>query len=113
MRELYRWGKTLVVDGAGGEPASQATVRKESPMRQPVLLALAAAGLAVATMPAQAANTAQPGNRDTAQASERGRSEAGERRICVREQLGGSRMTRRVCKTQAEWEALGILERDR
>ena len=82
-------------------------------MRRFASLTIAGLGLAMSTLPAQAANTSQNNARE-AQAASRARADgAEERRICVREQMGGSRITRSVCKTRAEWEALGILERDR
>jgi len=83
-------------------------------MRKIVLVTVAAA-LALPALPAQAGNGAQ-GNaaRDAAAPSARGRDDrAGERRICVREALGGSRITRPICKTAREWEEQGGLERDR
>lgn len=82
-------------------------------MRRFALLTVAGFGLAVTALPAQAAGSGQTNARE-AQTSSRARADgAEERRICVREQLGGSRVTRSICKTRAEWEALGILERDR
>lgn len=83
-------------------------------MRHSVLPALAAAGLAVATLPAQASVAGQSGSRDSAQQRETARdANAGERRICIRERLSGSHIDRPICKTRAEWEALGVLERGR
>lgn len=35
------------------------------------------------------------------------------RRICVREQLTGSRLNRTICRTRAEWERAGGLPTDR
>ena len=42
-----------------------------------------------------------------------GTASSGERQICVREALTGSRMRRRVCKTAREWEAEGGFDSDR
>lgn len=81
-------------------------------MRQLALITLAGLGLAVAALPAQAANTGQNSARE-AQEPDRTRAEAAsERRICVRTRFSNSRMTRNICKTQAEWDAQGGLDRD-
>ena len=68
----------------------------------------AAAALFAFAMPAQAANTTSSTSsaRPAAEASQRADDASG-RRICVRLQQGGSRITRPVCKTLQEWEASG------
>ena len=74
-----------------------------------------AAALIASTAPAMAANTTSNSNaRPSSEASQR-TDAASERQICVRTQLGGSRLTRRVCKTAQEWETAGGLpdQRDR
>ena len=81
-------------------------------MRQLAMISLAGFGLAVTALPAQAANIAQNSTRE-AQEPDRNRAEAAsERRICVRTRFSNSRMTRNICKTQAEWHAQGGLDRD-
>lgn len=82
-------------------------------MRQFVFAALASA-LVLPALPAQAAVAAQSGaTRGAAAPSERARADdPGERRICVRQRFSNSRITRNICKTQAEWDAQGGLDRD-
>jgi hypothetical protein len=85
-------------------------------------LIVIAAGFMVSALPAaaQSARTnAAPSAPDNA-ASERsqgngsaGAGAAAERRICVNMELSGSHMVRRVCRTQAEWDARGGLDTDR
>ncbi len=36
-----------------------------------------------------------------------GQSASSERRVCAMVELTGSRVARRICRTRAEWEALG------
>lgn len=83
-------------------------------MRQTVLVTLAAATLVLPALPGQAAGAAQSGAvRNSAASSERPRADnAEERRICVRARFSNSRIARNVCKTRAEWDAQGGLERD-
>ena len=72
-------------------------------------LSLAVTVLAAISLPvgaAQAANNNNNADRAQAEAA-RSNSNAGERKICVREQLTGSHQTRRICKTEAEWETAG------
>ena len=68
---------------------------------------LAAAALFAFALPANAANTANSSTRPAAEGSQRVDSNQNERRICVRLQQGGSRITRPVCKTAQQWEASG------
>ena len=78
-----------------------------------MLIATAAGALLAAALPASAAPLAvqvdsQANSRD-AQAAQQQRSRtatAGERRICVNEQLSGSRMRRPICRTAREWAEL-------
>ena len=68
---------------------------------------VAAAALFAFALPAQAANTtSNSSTRPAAEASQRADT-ANERRICVRLQQGGSRISRPVCKTAQEWETAG------
>ena len=80
-------------------------------------LIVIAAGFVASAVPASAeprANLTAPDN-SIAEAQQGGGSSTAtranaERRICLDVELTGSRMVRRVCRTQAEWEARGGLE---
>jgi hypothetical protein len=81
-----------------------------------VLIATLAAALAASAVPAAAAAAAQgsaPRARTDTATEQPVNSEDPERRICVAVELTGSRMVRRVCRTQREWDARGGLESDR
>ena len=68
---------------------------------------LAAAILFAFALPAHAANsTSSSSTRPAPEASQRTDGNSS-RRICVRLQQGGSRISRPVCKTAQEWEAAG------
>ena len=69
---------------------------------------IAAAALFAFALPAHAANTTSSNSsaRPAPEASQRADT-GSERRICVRLQQGGSRITRPVCKTAQEWETAG------
>lgn len=69
---------------------------------------LAAAALFAFALPAHAASTTSSNSatRPAPEASQRADS-SNARRICVRLQQGGSRITRPVCKTAQEWETAG------
>ncbi len=74
-----------------------------------MLISIAVPALVATAFPAAAAqgNAQQPRARGDAAAAQRAEDQsAGERRICVTERLSGSRMPRRVCRTEAEWQAL-------
>jgi len=84
-------------------------------------LSIAAAALAV--FPAAAAQTASVAGAQSSSVSgnpaESGQSRAranraadGDRTICMRVQTGASRVTRRVCRTESEWQARGELDND-
>ena len=76
---------------------------------------LAAAVLFAFALPAHAANTANSNaaNRPSPDATaQRSNDSNNARQICVRVQLSGSHVTRRVCKTAQEWEAAGGLPSD-
>ncbi len=69
---------------------------------------VAAAALFAFALPAHASSTsASSSARQAPEASQRADSNTNERRICVRLQQGGSRISRPVCKTAQEWEASG------
>jgi len=68
--------------------------------------------LAAIAFPAGTAGASTTGNSNgdrgqTEANASRSDSNADERRICVREQLSGSHLTRRICKTAREWQAAG------
>ncbi len=67
----------------------------------------AAAALFAFALPANAASTTgSSSTRPAPEASQRADT-GNERRICVRLQQGGSRISRPVCKTAQEWETAG------
>lgn len=84
-------------------------------------LIVIAAGFVVTALPASAQVQAIAAPRDNAAAEQSSSSGSSggapaaddTRRICVNVELSGSRMVRRVCRTQAEWEARGGLESTR
>ena len=75
------------------------------------LAAVAASALFALAMPANATNTnsaARPAPEATQRSDNPDQADsANQRRICVRLQQGGSRITRPVCKTAEEWETAG------
>lgn len=70
-----------------------------------MLAALAAPALA-APVPSTEENRAAAAQRDDTPRAD------SQRRICVRAEFTGTRLSRRVCKTAAEWEAAGGLPTD-
>ncbi len=75
-------------------------------MRKIVITAFAAASFAAA-LPASAETAATTGNaHGEASAQQQRTRQAGERQVCVSEQLSDSRMRRRVCRTAREWQEL-------
>jgi hypothetical protein len=78
-----------------------------------VLIATLAAALAASAVPAAAAQNSAPRARTDTATEQQANAEDPERRICVAVELTGSRMVRRVCRTQREWDARGGLESDR
>ena len=76
---------------------------------------LTAAVLFAFALPAHASNTANSNatNRPSPDAAAQRTNESSDaRQICVRVQLSGSHVTRRVCKTAQEWENAGGLPTD-
>jgi hypothetical protein len=76
--------------------------------------AVAACALFAFALPASATNMSNSATRPAPEATQRSENPdqaetANERRICVRMQQGGSRITRPVCKTAEEWETSGGL----
>lgn len=74
--------------------------------------AVAACALFAFALPANATNSSNSATRPAPEATQRSENpdqaqNANERRICVRLQQGGSRVTRPVCKTAQEWETAG------
>ena len=83
-------------------------------------LIVIAAGFVASALPASAqsaqTNAAPSAPDNAASGRSQGNGSAGataERRICVNLELSGSHMIRRVCRTQAEWDARGGLDTDR
>lgn len=82
-----------------------------------MLISSAAALLCAAAVPAIAAPATanQDNNQAGAQSGRSGqqaRTRDPNRRICVSAQLSDSRMRRRVCRTQAEWDSLQANDND-
>ena len=82
-----------------------------------MLISGAAALLCAAAVPAVAAPASA--NQDNSQAgaqserpSQQPRTRDPNRRICVSAQLSDSRMRRRICRTQAEWDSLQANDTD-
>ena len=79
-----------------------------------MLISSAIALFCAAAIPAAAQANISPANQDSAQAGgqiERGATQRPQardpnRRICVSDRLSDSRMRRRICRTQAEWDSL-------
>lgn len=69
-----------------------------------ITIAAASVALAASLAPAQAAPTA---GRTGANVQGQNQSADSSRRICVSAEITGTRMTRRVCRTAAEWERAG------
>ena len=74
-----------------------------------LLISSAAALLCAAAIPAVAA----PANQDSTQtgapnerSAQQERARDPNRRVCVSDRLSDSRMRRRICRTQAEWDSL-------
>ena len=79
-----------------------------SSLRNKALFISAGALFALAVPAAAVTAATTPARPSTASPQDRARTEQpSERRICVREALTGSRMVRRICKTEREWEAEG------
>lgn len=75
-----------------------------------LLIVTAAGALAAIAVPASAQNSAALHADDNSSSGQRAARENPDRRICVRVELSGSRLVRRVCRTAREWEARGGLE---
>lgn len=74
-----------------------------------MLITSAAALLCAAAVPAIAAPASQELNQTGTQNERAGQQERARdpnRRICVSDRLSDSRMRRRICRTQAEWDSL-------
>lgn len=87
-----------------------------------MLISSAAALLCAAAVPAVAAPAnLSPANQDSSQAGaqsgqatqqQRTRTADSNRRVCVADRLSDSRIRRRICRTQAEWDALQANDND-
>ena len=74
-----------------------------------MLISAAVAALCAAGMPAVAAPANQDSNQAGAQSERSAQQERARdpnRRVCVSDRLSDSRLRRRICRTQAEWDAL-------
>ena len=79
-----------------------------------MLISSAIALFCAAAIPAAAQANIAPANQDSAQsgdqtertATPRPQARDPNRRICVSDRLSDSRMRRRICRTQAEWDSL-------
>lgn len=71
-----------------------------------VLLVTAAASLSLLAQPATASDDNPRAARDAAQ-TQAADTQDPDRTICVRTQITGSRLMRRVCRTAREWEEEG------
>ena len=89
-------------------------------MRKMLIPGLAAL-LCAAALPAAAQANLSPASQDSgqsgaqsAQPTQQQRTRAGDanRRICVADRLSDSRIRRRICRTQAEWDALQANDND-
>ena len=75
-------------------------------MKATALLLTAAASLALIAQPAAARDDNPRAARDAAQ-TQTAEPQDPDRVICVRTQLSGSRLMRRICRTAREWEEDG------
>jgi hypothetical protein len=75
------------------------------------LLSVAAGSLLVALATPAAAQSQAAGN-SASEAENSGQTTAPRRRICVLQQFTGSRLPRKICKTQQEWDREGGLVQD-
>lgn len=81
-----------------------------------LLIATAAGALTVTALPASAQDASAVRTRENNTSEQRtndANEENTERRICVRVELSGSHVTRRICRTQREWDERGGLESER
>lgn len=67
----------------------------------------AGAVAAAALLAAGAAAPLQAATADQQAAQQQSQNANSERRICVRTEMPSTRVARRICRTRAEWEALG------
>jgi hypothetical protein len=70
-----------------------------------------AAALPAAAAPANAANADQASDQ-SARPTQQERARDPNRRICVNQLLSNSRVPRRICRTQAEWDAERAADND-
>lgn len=68
-------------------------------------IAMSAAALPAVAAPAANQDSAQPGAQ-SGQAGQQARGRDPNQRVCVQDRFTGSRIRRRICRTQAEWEQL-------
>ncbi len=85
-----------------------------------ILISGAAALFCAAAIPAAAQANVSPASQDSAQSSgqseraatQQARARDPNRRVCVSDRLSDSRMRRRICRTQAEWDSLQANDND-
>ena len=84
-----------------------------------LLISGAAALFCATAIPAAAQAVLSPANQESAQTGGQSESSARQpqardpnRRVCVSAQLSDSRMRRRICRTQAEWDSLQANDND-
>jgi len=86
-----------------------------------MLISGVAALLCSAALPAAAQANFTAANQDSSQAGaqsgssaqqQRTRASDSSRRVCVADRLSDSRIRRRICRTQAEWDALQANDND-
>jgi hypothetical protein len=84
-------------------------------MIRSLITAAAAAGmLASLAAPALAqAPRTRTGSSDAAAPAQPSQTDSRERRICVYQEMTGSRLPRKVCQSRAEWEREGGVPSDR
>ena len=79
-----------------------------------LIQSIAAAGLIAAfSAPTLAQGPTQNSASPEASAPQAGRSASRERRICVYQEMTGSRLPRKICQTQREWDREGGVPTDR
>ena len=86
------------------------TIRNSAIAAMTASLVLAGFGAPALAAQDRIASVARPGESQPTAASSRTRNSAqSDRRVCVNVEMTGTRMVRRVCRTEAEWEAQGGL----
>lgn len=66
---------------------------------------LCAAAVPAAAAPASGQDSSQNGT-ETSRSAQQQRAADPNRRVCIHDRLSDSRIRRRICRTQAEWDSL-------